>query len=157
MCIRALHVFTEYEALSHGAAAAIAAAIIDSVRARGCASLALAGGSTPERCYELLATAHRTDVPWGKVHFFWGDERMVPPNDPASNTAMARRTLLAHLPVPGANVHSVDTTAHDTPEAAASSMARRCSTSCCWGLGLMGIQHRSFQKTSRTRPPTTSG
>lgn len=119
MCIRALHVFTEYEALSHGAAAAIAAAIIDSVRARGCASLALAGGSTPERCYELLATAHRTDVPWGKVHFFWGDERMVPPNDPASNTAMARRTLLAHLPVPGANVHSVDTTAHDTPEAAA--------------------------------------
>lgn len=123
MCIRALHVFTDYEALSHGAAAAIANAIIDGVRARGHVALALAGGSTPERCYELLAAAHREEVPWEKVHFFWGDERMVPPDDPSSNTAMARRTLLAHVPVPGTNVHPVDTTAHDTPEAAATAYA----------------------------------
>lgn len=128
MCIRALHVFTAYEALSHGAAAAIADAIIDSVRARGRAALALAGGSTPERCYELLAPAHRTDVPWGKVHFFWGDERMVPPSDPASNTAMARRTLLAHLPLPEANVHPVDTTAHATPQEAAAAYADTLTT-----------------------------
>lgn len=123
MCIRALHVFTDYDALSQGAAAAIANAISDGVRARGRFTLALAGGSTPERCYELLAAAHHEDVPWEKVHLFWGDERMVPPDDPSSNTAMARRTLIAHVPLPETHVHPVDTTAHDTPAAAATAYA----------------------------------
>ncbi|NBB87300.1 MAG: 6-phosphogluconolactonase [Bacteroidetes bacterium] len=128
MCIRAIHVFTDYEALSHGSAAAIANAIIDGVRARGHVTLALAGGSTPERCYEHLATAHHQEVPWDNVHLFWGDERMVPPDDPASNTAMARRTLLAHVPLPETNVHAVDTTADDTPENAAAAYADTLTT-----------------------------
>ena len=128
MCIRALHVFTAYDALSHGAAAAIANAIIDGLRKRDRFTLALAGGSTPERCYELLATAHHQEVPWNNVHLFWGDERMVPPDDPASNTAMARRTLLAHVPLPETNVHAVDTTAHDTPKDAAAAYADTLTT-----------------------------
>lgn len=123
MCIRAFHVFTAYDALSQGAAAAIANAIIDGVRAHDRFTLALAGGSTPERCYRLLAAAHRTEVPWKKVHLFWGDERMVPPDDPSSNTATAQRTLIAHVPIPEKNVHAVDTIAHATPEAAAAKYA----------------------------------
>ena len=44
-------------------------------------------------------------VDWSKVHFFWGDERMVPPDDAESNYRMARETLLSHLPVSEEQIH----------------------------------------------------
>ena len=62
-------------------------------------TIALAGGSTPRRMYELLATA---DFPWGESHVFFGDERCVPPDDPASNYRMAKEALLSRV---GTNVH----------------------------------------------------
>ena len=58
----------------------------------GARTLVLAGGSTPERCYELLAA--RADVRWGRVTVLFGDERCVPPDDPESNYRMAREKLL---------------------------------------------------------------
>jgi 6-phosphogluconolactonase len=71
-------------------------------------SVALAGGSTPRRLYETLAAApFREQVPWERVHVFWGDERAVPPEHPGSNYRMARETLLAHVPLPPHNVHRV--------------------------------------------------
>lgn len=70
--------------------------------------LALAGGSTPRRLYELLASSEfQSCVPWKQVHFFWGDERLVPLDHPDSNYRMAYDTLLRHLPVPRENVHPV--------------------------------------------------
>lgn len=57
----------------------------------GSRTLVLAGGTTPERCYELLAGM---DVEWGRVAVLFGDERCVPPNDPESNYLMAKRALL---------------------------------------------------------------
>ncbi len=57
--------------------------------------MVLAGGTTPEKCYELLAT--RTDVKWGRVTILFGDERCVPPDDPESNYRMAREKLLDHV------------------------------------------------------------
>ena len=71
-------------------AAAAAAAIADSIR-KGSRSLVLAGGSTPQRCYEDLA---RIDIPWGRMTILFGDERCVPPNHPDSNYRMAREALL---------------------------------------------------------------
>lgn len=81
-------------------------------------SLVLAGGSTPAPCYRHLATTFRDDVPWDRLHLFWGDERFVPPNDPASNFRMAFDTLTQHVSIPPAQIHRVPT---DTasPEAAA--------------------------------------
>jgi 6-phosphogluconolactonase len=66
--------------------------------------LALSGGSTPGRLYELLA--HR-DVPWDRVHISFVDERLVPPDSPKSNYALVRERLLDRAPIPEANIHSV--------------------------------------------------
>jgi 6-phosphogluconolactonase len=71
-------------------------------------SVALAGGNTPRRLYATLAAPpFRQRVPWERVHVFWGDERCVPPDHPASNYRMARETLLDHVPLPACNVHRV--------------------------------------------------
>jgi len=76
------------------------------VNMRGRFTLALAGGSTPQRAYELLARPSLAGlVPWESVHVFWGDERCVDPADPRSNERMARETLLDHVPIPSDQVH----------------------------------------------------
>ena len=65
---------------------------------RGRFDLALAGGSTPKAAYALLACAPRRDaIDWGRVRFFFGDERCVPPDDDESNYKMARLALLEPL------------------------------------------------------------
>jgi 6-phosphogluconolactonase len=66
--------------------------------ARGRFRIALAGGSTPERTYAHLAQPEllgRFDH--STVQVFFGDERMVPRDDPRSNFGMAHRTLLSRL------------------------------------------------------------
>ncbi len=67
-------------------------------------TLALAGGSTPLELYIRLATAR---VVWDRVHFFWGDERCVPPGHPDSNYRMVHEALLKHIPIPKENVHRI--------------------------------------------------
>jgi 6-phosphogluconolactonase len=76
---------------------------------RGRFAVALAGGSTPKRAYELLAgDDYRDRVDWPKVHVFFGDERMVPPDDAESNYRMASEAMLSRLPVPPENVHRIN-------------------------------------------------
>ncbi|HEY6259376.1 MAG TPA: 6-phosphogluconolactonase [Xanthobacteraceae bacterium] len=72
-------------------------------------AVCLAGGSTPRRVYELLASAERDRFPWDRVHWFFGDERFVPPDHPESNYRMAREALFAVAPVPTGNVHPIPT------------------------------------------------
>ena len=47
--------------------------------------LVLSGGKTPSLLFALLAEKYSRVVPWQKIQFWWGDERMVPPTDPESN------------------------------------------------------------------------
>jgi 6-phosphogluconolactonase len=69
-------------------------------------TVALAGGETPGYLYALLASSqYAPQVPWERVHVFWGDERHVPPDDPASNYRMAYDALLSRVPIPPENVH----------------------------------------------------
>ena len=90
----------------------------------GVFSVALSGGSTPRLLYELLAApAYRDVFPWSRTHWFWGDERFVPKDDPASNDRMVREALLAHAPIPDANIHPIPTEGI-TPEAAAAAYER---------------------------------
>jgi 6-phosphogluconolactonase len=85
---------------------------------RGRFAVALSGGSTPRRLYQLLAEdPFRERMPWDRVHWFWGDERFVPWDDPESNYGMARAAMLSRAPVPPGNIHGVVTTG--TPEEAA--------------------------------------
>jgi 6-phosphogluconolactonase len=105
---RNLRVFPDLEALSRAAAALFAEQAESALAAHGRFSVALSGGSTPKRTYELLArTPHRDRVDWAKVHIFWGDERCVPPGDPRSNSRLAREALLERVPVPKAQVHPI--------------------------------------------------
>jgi len=71
-------------------AEAAAAEIADALRG-GAQTLVLAGGTTPKRCYELLA---ELDVQWGRVSVLFGDERCVPPDHPDSNYRMVKESLL---------------------------------------------------------------
>lgn len=113
-----IHVFPDLKPLSAAAAERIVGLITDTLNRRDRFTLALAGGSTPRGLYRQLAGPHRTQIPWEQVHLFWGDERYVPPDDPASNYRMAREALLDDVPVPPANVHPMPTTP-DRPEKAA--------------------------------------
>ncbi len=82
-------------------------------------ALALSGGSTPRRLYELLAgPPYRQAFPWQRTHWFWGDERFVPHDSPDSNYRMVREAMLARAPVPPGNVHPIPTE-NVTPEESA--------------------------------------
>jgi 6-phosphogluconolactonase len=76
------------------------------VRARGRASLVLAGGETPLDLYRQLAGPF-SDVPWENVHVFWGDERLAPPDDPGSNYRAAWVALVSRIPIPAENIHRI--------------------------------------------------
>lgn len=78
----------------------------EAVRERGRFTVALSGGTTPRKAYELLATEpFRSRIPWDGVHLFWGDERCVPPGHERSNFWMANDAFVSRVPVPGENVH----------------------------------------------------
>ena len=71
-------------------------------------TIALSGGSTPKKLFQLLALTNAV-VDWSRVHFFWGDERYVPFDDERNNAKMATDTLLNHIPVTKENIHIMRT------------------------------------------------
>jgi 6-phosphogluconolactonase len=94
------------DALAEAVAERFVARAEAAIRATERLVVALAGGSTPARTYALLASPRfAARVDWSRVHVFWGDERCVPPDDPASNYRMTRETLLDHVPIPPSQVH----------------------------------------------------
>ncbi|MBO2007922.1 6-phosphogluconolactonase [Hymenobacter negativus] len=104
------HVFDSVEEVLHQLADFFVAQAHEAVAARGRFSVALSGGSSPKKLYELLASpAYRERVPWAQVFFFFGDERNVPATDPQSNYLMAKTALLAPLGIPTAQVFPVNT------------------------------------------------
>lgn len=106
-----IQTYPDAEAVSVAAAELFAEKARQATEARGRFSVSLSGGSTPKRVYELLAQPPlRDQVPWEKVHIFWGDERCVPADDARSNAHMTRAALLDHVPVPPAQIHAIDGT-----------------------------------------------
>lgn len=72
--------------------------------------MAMAGGSTPRPVYRLLSGPdYASRIEWDRVDIFWGDERCVPPTDPASNYRMVQEELLIHVPIPEGNVYRIET------------------------------------------------
>ncbi len=75
------------------------------IAARGEFYVALSGGSTPKRLYQLLARPEpQTQLDWSHTHLYFGDERAVPPEHPDSNFRMVREALLDHITLPARNV-----------------------------------------------------
>jgi 6-phosphogluconolactonase len=90
----------------------------------GAFTVALSGGSTPRRLYQLLAAPPYCDkFPWSRSHWFWGDERFVPHDDALSNYRMVREALLSCVPIPPINIHPIPTEGV-TPDEAASAYER---------------------------------
>ena len=110
-----VEVAADLEALAHCAAEWITNLAADS---RDRFAICLSGGSTPRRLYQLLGDApYRDRLPWDRVHWFWGDERFVPWDNPDSNYGMAHAALFARAPAPAANIHGIATAG--TPRTAA--------------------------------------
>jgi 6-phosphogluconolactonase len=96
--------------LAAHAARMIATAAQAAIAERGRFTLVLSGGSTPEKSYGLLGNgARETEIAWRSTFLFFGDERFVPTDDPSSNLGMARRSLIARVPIPPANVFPMPT------------------------------------------------
>jgi 6-phosphogluconolactonase len=112
-----LVVTADAEAVARAAATRVREAAARAFGRRGRFRLALSGGSTPRALYRALAAAPGS-VDWSRTDLFFGDERVVPPDDPKSNYRMARESLLEPAGVPAANVHRMAGEAPD-PDAAA--------------------------------------
>ena len=91
------------------------AKIQTAIESRGLCTIALSGGSTPKPLYEAIAAQQ---LPWDKIHVFWGDERYVPPNHADSNQLMARRAWLDSVDIPAQNIHPMPTDDADPADAA---------------------------------------
>lgn len=101
-----LEVWPNAHALIMRAAELYAETARQAVEWRGSFKVALAGGSTPRSLYEHLAgELYAPQIPWEETHFFWGDERCVPPSSDESNYRMAYEAMVARVPVPPTQIH----------------------------------------------------
>jgi 6-phosphogluconolactonase len=119
----AVRIFETSEDLAHAAAEECVRQALEAVEAGGSFSISLAGGSTPKRLYTLLASEQksyfRKRFPWKETHFFWGDERQVPPGHADSNYRMAFESMLSKVPVPPSQLHRIEGENTDASKAAA--------------------------------------
>ena len=103
-------IFANSQELARGAAEYFVARSDEAVALKGFFTVALSGGSTPQALYQLLADADEpfhAQVPWSRTHFFWSDERHVPPDHPDSNYRMAHQAMLSRVSVPESNIHRI--------------------------------------------------
>ena len=105
MTLPTIHRFAGPAALAVGTADLVVERLRAAIAERGHASIALAGGTTPQPFHRELTTRA---LDWSRVHVYFGDDRCVPPDHPASNYRAARETLLAHVPVMAENVHRIE-------------------------------------------------
>jgi 6-phosphogluconolactonase len=94
---REVVVLPDAGALTKRAADEFLKAVNEAIAKKGVFTIALAGGSTPKALYSMLSEdpAYRSQIPWPKLHFFFGDERHAPPDNPESNFNMANETLFS--------------------------------------------------------------
>jgi len=102
-----IQIFPNSVELARAAAELFVVRCREAVEERGVFTVALSGGSTPKFLFELLAGEFRDQLAWPEIHFFWSDERHVPPDHADSNYRMANEAMLSRVPVAKNNVHRV--------------------------------------------------
>jgi 6-phosphogluconolactonase len=113
---RELQIVADADALAQAAARRIQR---DFAQNSGRLAVCLTGGSTPERLYETLASEpFRSALPWDRIHWFWGDDRFVPQNEPRSNAGMARRLMLDRVSVSREMIHAIPMATENVRDAA---------------------------------------
>ena len=98
-----IKIFKDSDELSQSAAEAFAALAKQAITERGCFLVSLSGGSTPMKLYARLANEK---VDWAHVHFFWGDERCVPVDDPGNTYGVMRGIFFDKIGT--TNIHRVE-------------------------------------------------
>ena len=112
-----LLVYKTVEELKHDLADYIIKIAEMSIEEKDCFNFVLTGGNSPKALYQYLATECQYRIDWGKVYFFFGDERNVPANDENYNGLMAKNNLLDPLKIKEDHIFYVNTIL--TPEDAA--------------------------------------
>lgn len=95
-------VYPAADALARAAAEHFLESAQAAISANGVARIAISGGSTPRRTFELLANPaekYASAMPWSQLELYWVDERMVPPTDNDSNYHMTREAMLDKVPI----------------------------------------------------------
>lgn len=103
-----LTVFDTPDILYSNAADHIVSLCNSSIEKNGRCSIALSGGNTPRKLYELLATSpYASTLPWKNIFIFWSDERCVPLTDNNNNAYMALNALLNQVAIPAENIFRI--------------------------------------------------
>ncbi len=102
-----IRVFEDLETLSRGAADRVIEAAALALQERGGFLLALNGGNTPARLFQMLAAGGPEEIDWERTQVYWGDERCVPPDHPESSYGQAQRALLSRVRIPENNVQRI--------------------------------------------------
>jgi len=105
-----IEIASDTESLAHKGVELFVIDAQKAVAAKDAFYVAVSGGQTPKRFFELLAEAPRAkSLPWEKVHLFWVDERYVSPDSQWSNYRLAAETFLERVDIPEWNVHRIPT------------------------------------------------
>jgi len=105
-----LHIFDNKEILTHQLAVWITDLISETLKEQEFFTFVLSGGETPKQLYEKLASEEFKDkIEWKRINIFWGDERVVPFNDPRNNAKMAFDVLLDKVDIPPSQIHIMRT------------------------------------------------
>ena len=100
-----LFIFKSVDDLSQLATETFVKKANEAVQSHGRFLTALSGGGTPQPLYRLLSQSlYREQMPWDKTFVFWGDERLVPPDDSGSSYKMTADLLLSQVPIPEENI-----------------------------------------------------
>lgn len=118
-----IHIYASGSEFATAASERISRSILTSFETQGRCNLVFAGGNTPKKVYRQLAASFRSRIPWMDIQYFWGDERLVPPDHPDSNYFMVSESFLKHIEaIPVENVHRIRGEAQ--PEEAAMAYAK---------------------------------
>ena len=117
---REIRILPDGLAIAKRAAQEFVQAAVAAVGEKGSFNVALAGGSTPKALYGLLATDStlRSQVPWDKMHLFFGDERHVGPDHPESNFRMVTEAMISKSPLRAEQVTRIKGEYPDAEQAA---------------------------------------
>ncbi|HYL85429.1 MAG TPA: 6-phosphogluconolactonase [Candidatus Angelobacter sp.] len=117
---REIRILADGAAIARRAAQEWIQAAAAAVREKGSFNVALAGGSTPKALYSLLVgdPVLRSQVPWDKIHLFFGDERHVAPDHADSNFRMATEAMISKAPLKKEQVTRIAGENPDADEAA---------------------------------------
>lgn len=131
-----IHIFKDADELANVLAADFQSSINQAAKISRQFNVALSGGSTPALLFQKLAsTPYRDNISWQNIHFFWGDERCVPPEHPDSNFGMTKKNLLDYISIPNANIHRI--VGENDPAAEAMRYAQEIKN-------VLGQQNRAF-------------